>query len=258
VRFTESPAMTANQLAIANLLKTAGLDTANLTPEGVDQILAGCLGAGSAAAAEAPKSAGAAAVPVAAVPAGASEAQPISTDAKPIATAQEPPKGAAVMQEDKDKSLATFREALTIVVTPLQTQLKGMENQLASVTAKLSASDAANARATLATFCEQHKDRIFPYELDANVGPTLIDQALNLPDVVVATFSEGKVSPRQAFLNSIARRPPIAKFAEHVKAPASNPADAQRDRRNSLLAATDIGRAALKMEQAAAVPAGRK
>lgn len=225
VTFTEtSPpgAVTMNpqQQALFDALSKLGIDMSKLDGAALDSILAAC-------------------TPAPAPPAPAPQPPALNTEDD-----DDDPKGKPAMFTEKD-----LEAAIAKALAPMQTQLKTLDTQLANATAKLTAQDQATERARMAAFCESHKDKIFPYELDGKVGPTLVDQLLALPDQIVATFAEGKMSPRAAFMKSIESRPPIAKFAERIPQDLQPNKDAEV---NQLLGMTRLGQAALRAQAAKA------
>ncbi|MCX7664399.1 MAG: hypothetical protein N2112_02510 [Gemmataceae bacterium] len=98
-------------------------------------------------------------------------------------------------------------------------------------------------------FCEQHKDKIYPYEMDPKVGVTLLDQLKSASEDKVLKFSDnGKeiyISPREALMATIAKRPVIIKNRELLEDPANSPDRMSEDEKRRALAASPTGLAAL-------------
>lgn len=162
--------------------------------------------------------------------------------------------------DDKDKEAkeAKFNErlsrAVALALAPLQQKLAGIELLATNATSQLAMERAAKNRAELAAFVEKHKGRLMPYELDDKVARakgtvTVLDQLLALPDTTVATFAEGKVSPRVALMRQIENRPSkFGEYAEKMKDPAP---DSPADRRREALQSSALGRKVLANEAAA-------
>jgi len=141
-----------------------------------------------------------------------------------------------------------------VLVKPLHDKLASMESQLATANAKLASTDQQREREAIAAFCEANKERLFPYELDATKGPTIIDQLLAMPTAKVATFAEGKLSPREHAMAAIKARPVnLAKFAEKLADPmgvkAGQADKVPPERREELLSKTNAGRAILAAQK---------
>lgn len=221
--------LTPQQQAILDALTAAGVDVSKLDGAALDAIAAAC------------------AAPVtqpapAAVPAVNAEGDKCPPGTDPT---KDPAKMAAMYTEIVAKAVAG-------AVGPLQAQVKQL-NEIATASAsKLTAAEAERDRAEIAAFCETNRDRIFPFELDPKVGVPLPARLLALPTATVATFAEGKLSPRAAEMAAIAARPPIAKFAEKIKQAGIGQADDAAARRRRMLEATPNGQTILAREAAAA------
>lgn len=248
VTFSESPnpasrpTMNPQQQAILDALAAAGIDVSALDGAALDAIIAACQPATNADPNAPPPKPG--------MPGMNSEHDEPDRKDEPAMNSEH--------DEDKKDEPAKFSErrlralmtaAVAAATAPLQRELAGLRAQSGAHAAAFAAAQKDRDRAAIAAFCEAHKDKIFPYELDPQKGPTLIDQLLALPAAPVATFAEGKTSPRQALMGSVAARPPIARFAERLPQPL--PQDDPKAEANHLLGLSPLGKAALKRQQAA-------
>jgi len=212
--------MTPIQQAVFDALKAAGVDTTNLDGMAIDQIIA-------------------AASPASQNSEGGGDDKD-GDEKKDIA-----------MNAAKYSEMAAM---LGVLVKPLHDKLASMESQLATANAKLASTDQQREREAIAAFCEANKERLFPYELDATKGPTIIDQLLAMPTAKVATFAEGKLSPREHAMAAIKARPVnLAKFAEKLADPmgvkAGQADKVPPERREELLSKTNAGRAILAAQK---------
>lgn len=98
-------------------------------------------------------------------------------------------------------------------------------------------------------FCEMHKDKIYPYEMDSKVGVTLLDQLKSASEEKVLKFSEGGkdvyLSPREAMMAAIAKRPVVIKNRELIQDPTNCPDRMSDEEKRKALAASPTGMAAL-------------
>ncbi len=148
--------------------------------------------------------------------------------------------------KSKDKGMAAFAE---VMAKAIKGAVEPLQQQIATLTAANNGELAKRDREAVAAFCEAQRvaGKVYPFELDSKVGPTLVDQLLVLPSTTLATFAEGKLSPRAAMMKSIEARPPMAKYAERLPQPLE-PNSAGR--RAELLKHSSLGRSILAKEQA--------
>lgn len=158
----------------------------------------------------------------------------------------DPPVNKNGEDEDEDDMAAKFAEAFK----PYAKQIADMQAKLDAVRSQQQATNAQRDREAIAAFCEQHKDKIFPYELKPVDGtPSLVDELLALDNTAqVAKFTEnGQIvglSQRALAMRKITQRPIVARFAERVPNPI--PDAKQVDETKRLLALTRDGQAVLK------------
>jgi hypothetical protein len=152
---------------------------------------------------------------------------------------------------------------LNSALAPIAQTLNALAGQVGSVNRQ-------NDRQAVLTFCEQNKEKIFPFEMDAKLGPTLVDRLMGLsndPQQVVSFTESGgttvQLTPRQLEMRAIASRPklPIS-FAEGISAEErgrqiagaghslsgslpTRPGDVSDARRLELMSQTPLGRAIL-------------
>ncbi len=243
--------MTPQQQAFVAALQAAGFDVSKLDGAALDSLMKA---AAPATAAEPPKPPEPAPTPP--VAKNSDGADTPNTDGDPN---KEPSFNAEDMK-DPAKCSAKFSEilshqnkriaaAVAAAVAPVQAKLDTIQKDSTSAVNQLATAAKERERGEIAAFCEKNKDRIFPFEMDPKNGSTLVDRLLNLPAAAVATFAEGKLSPRAAEMKAIENRPAVAKFAEHIAAPMDNSPGAEVAR---ALASTRLGRSALAAKEAAA------
>lgn len=107
------------------------------------------------------------------------------------------------------------------------------------------------AKQEIAVFCERYRDKIYPFELDEKSGVPLPERLLAMSDKKVLKFSEGGrevlLSPREAEMAAIARRPSVLKFSEKMP-DLSGVGGMSVERRRELLSYTPEGQKVLARE----------
>jgi hypothetical protein len=218
LKFSEKSLMDRNQLIAA--LKDAGVDVSFINDATANELLASMLQA---------------------------------LQKKAPAPNTEPPKGddmppAMNIEEEVKKQVAANTERIRKEVAA------EMEKSKAFHDAELKRLQDERARQEIAAFCEKYKDRIYPYELDPKVGVTLQDRLFAMSDQKVLKFSEGgkeiALSPREAEMLAISKRPPVMKNREILPDQHQGVGAVTPERRRELLSHTAEGRKVLAREKA--------
>jgi hypothetical protein len=135
-----------------------------------------------------------------------------------------------------DQTVQAYAErAIAKVINPLK-------KQLAQASSRIVASNKDHERQAISAFCEKNAARIFPYELDPKVGPTIVDQLLAMSSEKVLKFGEkgDSISPREAMMKAIEARPVVVKFGERMAQPMQGEGQADDARAKAIMAGSSL------------------
>lgn len=238
-----SEGQTMDRAAMLASLKECGYDVTKITDAVPDEALAEMVRASQALKASQ--------IPVSANAEDPNKPTPPNPNGSQFAGSNENP--ATFSERQVEAMIQRATAPLSHQIATLNSQLVGMNGQVQKVTGTLATRDRATERGEVASFCERllTAKKIEPAELDARLGPTLIDRILALDNGSVATFGEKQLTPRAAYMAQLEAKSPIRTFTEKMADPLGSQ-QVSEARRRELLNGSRVGQVVLRREAAAA------